>query len=774
MERQAFTLVADAQDKDGEVVSIEWHHDSEFLSKVAEEQGGRATFVSNDIQTDHQVTFTATATDNSGAQTQKSHTVTIKRNVVNVMLNGTVTGSSILNAAVSLDVAGRTTEFAVNTDGEYFATLSVDEHESDALVRLTAVGGSGQPEVKFVSLLDSVGSLVAQAGEDNILTKDENFAVNVTNVTTAEYALASRNSQVIDDELSLTKALVSIDANEQLELAALIKIVVDNEEYSLPNGVETTLELAQNEVAATQLADHINHTNATLIAQTKQEIIANKDLVYVKTGFVPGNYVVHSPKYKISPVYHIKLDNHGQGYVAALNKAPVKHWAYSEGVVRIELTEPLITDFTVTPRLDEFGHWVVDEQGAVVNDPVEQKTTQLSLRLLADNPGFQTAELDSHVQEFINGELNTNKSLETKQIINLQHKDNGLQISAEDLLGKTWYLDLEAHNNQLHYQGTKLVAKLVFNQDGSITQTSELGKELANTYLSWSLQGPTLTLHYKQGEATKSLQLMVTKPLLSGFQVVALQSNAISEFNQGRATSQWGWLIHEQNKPNITEQSMIGRWTGFLGYEKEQHEMLIRPELDVWIGFQHNRYDGRVDDNIFYRELYDVTENGRERICTYLDGQCLSPFQIRYEFIAQVEDIYFIKRSSISSPGTSYEEVIYESLVQYRYSPDVDHSEFKASQFDTAVTFYTTTHTGEPDEIKLFYRDDALILQDILGEYPVEIIDGTLSFEVNGKTRIVEIVADFGEGLTVCAYHLPSRCQEENKVDWYLTELARQ
>ncbi len=113
-----------------------------------------------------------------------------------------------------------------------------------------ANGGEGHADVEFVSLLPSFNVLLVQAGSDATLDSVENLAVNITNVTTAEYALIEQNKFNITTDTNLETAKKSINESDKLKLAALIKLVVDSPDYNLPAGVNSTLELVSNKTTA--------------------------------------------------------------------------------------------------------------------------------------------------------------------------------------------------------------------------------------------------------------------------------------------------------------------------------------------------------------------------------------------------------------------------------------------------------------------------------------------------------------------------------------------
>ncbi len=196
-----------------------------------------------------------------------------KANVVTI--TGLVTDNTIPNATVTIYVGSQTFTTTSDANGKYTINLTVDDANLNKPIKAVAKGGAAQSEVEFVSLLPSFKTLIEQAGNDAMLNSVENFAVNITNVTTAEYALIEQNkfSTATDAELETAKKNIS-DA-EKLKLAALIKIVVDSPDYNLPNGVNTTLELVSNKTTSDAYAATLD---ASLIQSTIKTILNDKTL----------------------------------------------------------------------------------------------------------------------------------------------------------------------------------------------------------------------------------------------------------------------------------------------------------------------------------------------------------------------------------------------------------------------------------------------------------------------------------------------------------------
>lgn len=168
---------------------------------------------------------------------------------VSVTLTGTVTDAPIANAVVTATVGGETFSATADANGDYSVEIEVDQANAGQFVTLNARGVGDQAFVEFVSLAGSVQALATQAGADGTLSSSENFATQITNVSTAEavFLVQANAGQAITSDAQLTTLATEINAQDVLDLAAAIKLVVDDSQnYSMPQGQTSTLALASN------------------------------------------------------------------------------------------------------------------------------------------------------------------------------------------------------------------------------------------------------------------------------------------------------------------------------------------------------------------------------------------------------------------------------------------------------------------------------------------------------------------------------------------------
>jgi len=235
-----------------------------------------------------------------------------------------------------VSISGRDSAIEVTTDenGAYTVELSLEESELDAFVSITAMGTAEQESAGLISLLGTANELSSKAGEDSILTEDEAFSVNVTNITTAQYALAkiANDGENITTDEQLSTLVASLNYDEVITLATAIKVAIDkaglNADLALPDGITDTLALVENTEAT---ADYIQEVkNTPEFDEAQQEIYQDSKLVDT------------SSSYNVPPVYYV--ESHGTAYRfnqdGTGSKGELSYtWTETDGVIFAKINE---------------------------------------------------------------------------------------------------------------------------------------------------------------------------------------------------------------------------------------------------------------------------------------------------------------------------------------------------------------------------------------------------------------------------------------------------
>ena len=763
-EQTEFKLSAEAADSDGSIASYEWTYQSDIDLTVSGADSAELTVTSANISEDKAVTFTLTVTDDDGATASVDKAIVIKRKVSSVTITGIVTDKPIVNANLTIFAGSASVNAFADETGRYTATFSVDESEADSLVQIRATGLGDQDNVEFVSQLNSMNKLVEQAGEDGELISDENFGVNITNVSTAEYALLTREGETFSTDEELQQALLNVDAEEKLKLAALIKIVVDNDDYELPEGVESTLDLVDDAATAAQFETEVNARDSEIIKKTEEEIKNDDDLVSGNTGSLVGDYIIHNPQYVTTAAYHLTLAEDGKGTVAAVNQVDISSWTNTDGNVELVLAVPLIISQSEVAVRDEFGNVVTDDQGNIVYDTVVYKTSKLNLKVISANEVFRSIDFVTNAQRYVNGTLDETSEANTSiYSSNLLDKSKTLAVEKSDLVA-TWYLDIYERN----YIGDDAlnVQKLVFNEDGTITGAGE------NETVTWSVENNVLTINYTDADYKGSSHFWITKSLAAGYQFVVLDNGRIKEdgsvdINDVHAKSEWGWLFKQDASLAMEEKDVIGRWTGFIGFDQDRYDMNVDEDLNVSIGLNPSSWAGRFEDGVFYRERYEQDGN-YVSFCDISLDNCERGL-MTHEFVAVADDKYFIRRI--------YEwngAVQGDALLIYEYSPETEYTEFTAGLLQSGTTFFTYDAEGNLVEGSFTYKsqpvgnEERFVSELSIGEqtFTFSLVDGKLVYNTANGNYVVELIELTDTGIAVCTYPEGESCTDANKSTW--------
>lgn len=207
-------------------------------------------------------------------------------------LTGTVTDAPIANAVVTATVGDETFTANADANGVYSLEIEIDEDATAGFVTLSARGVDAQSYVEFTSLAGTFASLQAQAGDDDTLSNTENFATQITNVSTAQAVLikeASGGSPITSDEILRTLS-ATLDSQEVLDLATAIKLYVDeSDDYPMPPGETSLLALMSDAGTRAQFVDDTYDQNPTTFASTQTAIVTDETLTQpVSTDAVPA------------------------------------------------------------------------------------------------------------------------------------------------------------------------------------------------------------------------------------------------------------------------------------------------------------------------------------------------------------------------------------------------------------------------------------------------------------------------------------------------------
>jgi len=242
-EETTINLLANSTDPNGDKLTVTDVGSAEFGTVSLE--GNTAIYTPEGTEFGED-SFTFTISD--GDLTSEA---TVSLDLVGTLsIQGQVIDSPIANATVYIRVNGE--EFTVEADdnGIYELPAKFTSLDNDQVVRITALGSEehGQAHVTLSSMLTSVEKLLEKAGDDFTLNRSEMNDVNVTHVTTARDVLTRKAAG--DEEITAENVAEfgnAVDPQLLIQMAAVTKLIVDNDAFELPEGYESIEEFLNDD-----------------------------------------------------------------------------------------------------------------------------------------------------------------------------------------------------------------------------------------------------------------------------------------------------------------------------------------------------------------------------------------------------------------------------------------------------------------------------------------------------------------------------------------------
>lgn len=363
-EKAELVVTATATDSDGSIASYAWEvSDTGESVTLAGADSNSVTLTLPEVTEGGKfVALNLTVTDDDGATATASTQIDITQLTIPLTINGLVTDSPIANAKVSVKISGL--DEAVNVtatadaNGEYSIDLLLDDSQANAFISLVAQGVEQQANAGLTSLLGSAQALSDASGEDNTLEASENFAVRVTNLTTAQYALinqATEGQSVTTDE-QLASLVTALDFNQVVTVATAIKVAIDkagdNPALALPDGVTDTLQLVNN---MEQLQSYVQQVQGSeAFAEAQQEMFDDPALVDSESEWTPDIYyaAANNAYGAVGNILRYSNDNTGRA------RGETFTWSLADGVLSNTFDQARVYEYSVQKEIDGVMTWV--------------------------------------------------------------------------------------------------------------------------------------------------------------------------------------------------------------------------------------------------------------------------------------------------------------------------------------------------------------------------------------------------------------------------------
>lgn len=287
-ETTSIDVLANDGDEDGDELTVTAVGDADNGTVAIGDDGASVDYTPADSFLGED-SFTYTISDGEDTA-EATVTVTVQQTVT---VNGRVIDAPISVATVTVTVGENTFTTTADNDGYY--SIDISYTDGTELLVLNAQGSpiNEQEYVTLVSIMPSLATLQTVAGEDGILERSEASGTHVTNVTTASAVLAAAalggNAPTNEEELETAQA--AIQPETLLELAAVIKLIIDYQDFSLPAGSADILSFANNIEAYNAFVAEVQADDPELLSDIVENIINDPEVVAIDDSAPPSYYI---------------------------------------------------------------------------------------------------------------------------------------------------------------------------------------------------------------------------------------------------------------------------------------------------------------------------------------------------------------------------------------------------------------------------------------------------------------------------------------------------
>ena len=393
-EKANVTISATINDADGSVATISWAQSAGPTVSLAGAESNTVTFTAPDINAETTLTFVVTATDNLGKSSSATVAVTVTVKDVSYTVEGVVTDAPIANAVVKATLDGKTYTATANANGEYSLEIILPTAAGDELIILTATSPDSAA-VLFHSILGSVADIRTAAGSDTTLTNAELFATNVTNVTSAYYALLAQanNGEVPTTKAQLSQSALNVEGELLLPFATAVKLVLDyaagNADLALPAGFQTVAELLANRDAALEFINKSKLNTPDSYDEALAAVKADENLVKQQSDIstLAGRYYVDRTLGNLG-VAQFVLNENQTGEWIQVNTEGAFTWQQTDDGIELDFGTPgLLVDTTpiyefyyneTTTYLQTVIFRIINDADSTIQLAMDQKTLSIA------------------------------------------------------------------------------------------------------------------------------------------------------------------------------------------------------------------------------------------------------------------------------------------------------------------------------------------------------------------------------------------------------------
>lgn len=716
------SLTANAADSDGSVASYAWSVDSASIA-LTDANKSQVSFIAPNVDSDATISLSVTVTDNKGATAKATQQIAVKKKVSLTIMGLVLNGGVIANADVTFTVGDSTFATKANAAGQYSITIGVGSKNLNTPITAMAIGDSANPTVKLAAQLNSISKLIEQAGSDKTLDAKENLSVNISNVTTAEYALLRAptywgfNAPIATDE-QLQSAQGALGSSQKITMASYLQIISTDSRFKLPDPNKNTLDFLRDQAAVNNYSNQVYVKDPALISNTTALINADKNLVK-NHGSMAGQYLLYNQTGPNS--YRLTLNEDLTGKI--------------EG-----------GSFTASVK------WIQDGSKLTLNLPVPVETIDL---LSGSRFVIKTAELNVYNNYFefslanfilfgdqIYSDDSRGYASSLSMVVMAYNTAKFVPLTAEKIAGE-WMSDAGSYK---------------FNPDKTASYTPY--HPAAPTVASnWSFDNNKLVL---QNDTVKE-EFYLLNDLGAGYSILKIYDNHLGSLFRFAN----GWLIKPQSNLQLKSTDFVGSWidqaTPFTTGNSNIRVMAGDNKFFTSFAAWPTLWSSKEGSNSWERNVY-LQNSEWVSSCDLSAGthpDCKLYRNYTDKVIAVKGDRYYSLHTEKIFPNSG-ESLVSYSLVQSIKLPEITH--FGQWIADNAIKVF---YQKAADGIKVWnFLSNKLIINNksLADRFPPEnaivfsLTNNRLQYTRDNVARELMLVSASENGLTVCEYNQGASC----------------
>ena len=453
--------------------------------------------------------------------------------ITTLELHGMAAADALAGGEVVFTIGTKTYKANIDDALNYSVLLNVPVQDITIPFSAIATGSGIDSWVQLAASFPSITTLVEKAGSDKIVNADEFFGVNITALTTTQYAEITASDSAVTTDEERKGALLDSHPIRALEKAAMLTRILSDIDVDLPKPATTTLELLLDINLSETYYEILRLSNFPELNLRIKALSENVAVTYVSSAKLSGVYFLEA----LNSQYKLTFNDDGTGTIHTgsiyrgyynrdgSNTASVDFsWVRKAKQIKIQFAQ--LVKYTTDDYRPEIGLvYSCDDYFTVGYEYCDIAFDSIQLNLVSETEFTKLAELQINAEVYRNG-TSLYKGGMSSEFARLTSTDSALSITNSDLVGSEWFAE------QYSY---------VFMEDGTGKQT-DLGNKTEYSF-NWEIKNNSVAI--------------------DGVSLWPISKNAVGYTLFYADTDRVNRTLMIKRTPVVmAEADWVGRWTG--------------------------------------------------------------------------------------------------------------------------------------------------------------------------------------------------------------------